>query len=193
MILEHDAKTFSTALLRVNFVLSLRWRRIWDDCIMHRFAMSIHTDDCTGMGFDYRGDALSNNLGIRFGVFRTCLKAIQLERLRYVSEEALWPFFDKHLGRFSTKTLADFRPKFLASFRPKLWPISDQKMPTWIGPMGLGEGPSDATLAFANFHGKLSQLSREAFPDLRAKPSRFWSKTKIRNQKRPRFCADERP
>ena len=174
MILEHDAKTFSTALLRVNFVLSLRWRRIWDDCIMHRFAMSIHTDDCTGMGFDYRGDALSNNLGIRFGVFRTCLKAIQLERFRYVSEEALWPFFDKHLGRFSTKTLADFRPKFLASFRPKLWPSSDQKNAHLDRAHGPWRGPlrRDASVckfsreAFPTFTGSLPRFASEAFPFL---------------------------
>ena len=44
--------------------------------------------------------------------------------------------------------------------------------------MGLGERPSDATLAFAIFFGKPSQFSRGAFPNLRAKPFIFCRKLK---------------
>ena len=132
--------------------------------------MPIHTDNCTGMGFDYQGNALSNNLGTRFQMFRTCLKAIQLKRLRSESQEALWPFFGKHLGRFSTKTLADFRPKFLVSFRPKPWPISDQKKLKLDSAHGPWRAPfwRDAGVrkflrgAFPIFTGSLARFSTEA-------------------------------
>ena len=149
--------------------------------------MPIHTDNCTGMGFDYQGDALSNNLGIRFRMFRTCLKAIQLKCFRSVSEKALWPFFDKPLGRFSTKILADFRPKFLVSFRPKPWPISDQKKikldgahEPWRAPIRRDAGVRNLFReAFPIFTGSLPKFARDAF--------HFLPKTKIRIQKRPRF------
>ena len=114
---------------RFSFTLAAdsRWLRFLNDCVTHRFTMPIYTDNCTAMGLNYQENALSKSLGNRFRVFRTCAKATQIQRLRDISEEALWPFFDQHLGRFSTKTLVDFRPRILVSFRPKPWPISDQK------------------------------------------------------------------
>ena len=87
-----------------------------------------------------------------------------------VFRQTFWPIFDQKFGRFSTKVLV--------GFRPKPWPISDQKTLNWIAPMGLGERPSDATLALAIFFGKPSQFSRGAFPNLRAKPFNFLRKLK---------------
>ena len=172
MISEHDATALSTASLGVNSALSMRWRRILDDCVMHWFTTPIYTDNCTGMGFGRQRDALSNNLGIRFRVFRACLEAINLQRLRCVSEVALWPFFDKHLGRFSTKPLADSRPKFLVSFRPKPWPISDQKNIQLDSAHGPWRAPlwRDADVrkflreAFPTFTRSLPMFASEAFP-----------------------------
>ena len=170
MIWENDATALSTASLGVNSVLSIRWRHILDHWVMHRFTMPIYIDNCTGMAFDYQRDALLNNLGIRFRVFRSCLKAVHSQRLRCVSEETLWPFFDQRLGRFSTKTLADFRPKFLVSFRPKLWPISDQKKLKLDSAHGPWRAPfwRDAGVrkflrgAFPIFTGSLARFSTEA-------------------------------
>ena len=59
--------------------------------------------------------------------------------------------------------------------------------------MGLGEPPSDATLALAIFFGKPSQFSRGAFPNLRAKPFIFCRKLKSESKIGYGFMVENRP
>ena len=92
----------------------------------------------------------------------------------------------KPCGRFSANILADFRPRLWPIFGQSFWSVFGQnfgrfptkKKSTWIAPMGLGEPPSDATLALAILFGKPFQFSRGAFPNLRAKPFIFYRKLK---------------
>ena len=59
--------------------------------------------------------------------------------------------------------------------------------------MGLGECPSDGTLAFAIFFGEPSKSSREAFPNLRAKPFIFCRKLKSESKIGHGFMVEKRP
>ena len=110
-----------------------------------------------------------------------------------VFRQTSWPNFDQNFGRFSAKILVRFRPKFWSVFGQNFGRFPTKKTLNWIAPMGLGERPFDATLAFANFYGEPSEFSREALPDFQPKLSFFLLKTKIRNQKQTRFCDENRP
>ena len=71
--------------------------------------------------------------GLRFGVFRTCLRAIQIEHLGGASGEAWrpcfgqkpWPIFDQKFGRISAKIFGQFSAKTLADFRHKKCSLLD--------------------------------------------------------------------
>ena len=107
----------------------------------------------------------------------------------------------KPCGRFSANILADFRPRLWPIFGQSFWSVFAQNLgrfPTkkklnWTAPMGLGETPSDATLALAIFFGKPSQFSRGAFPNLRAKPFIFFRKLKSESKIGHGFMVENRP
>ena len=175
---ELDGTALSLASLGMNTRLSLRWRRILHECVMHRFAIPIHIDTSTGLDVGYQRDALSNNLGSRFGVFRMCPKAFRLERLGGASGDGLWPFFGQTVGRFSAKLVDVFRPSFwtffvqnfgqfssntLSVFRPKYYFLfsfhggSQSSHPT------RPSRSSDFTGELPKFHGKPSQICARSY------------------------------
>ena len=100
-----------------------------------------------------------------------------------VFRQTSWPIFDQDFGRFSAKVLVRFRPKFWSDFGQNLGRFPTKKMPSWMAPTGLVKRPLDATLAVTNFYRKPSQLSRQAFRILRAKPFLFFCLRCARNQK----------
>ena len=110
-----------------------------------------------------------------------------------VFRQTSWPIFDQNFGRFSAKILVRFRPKFWSVFGQNLGRFPTKKTLNWIAPMGLGECPSDGTLAFAIFFGEPSKSSREAFPNLRAKPFIFCRKLKSESKIGHGFMVENRP
>ena len=129
-----------------------------------------------------------------------CPEAFWLERLGNASGDAFgrfsaklladfrpnfWPLFGQTFGRFSAKSLASFRPKPCPLFGQRTAlpanPAEPRKTPIWHA----AHGHQILRAAFPNFTGTLPKFAPEAIF--------FFPKTKNRNQKRTRFCDENRP
>ena len=129
-----------------------------------------------------------------------CPEAFWLERIGNASGDAFgrfsaklladfrpnfWPLFGQTFGRFSAKSLASFRPKPCPLFGQRTAlptiPAEPRRTPIWHA----AHGHQILRAAFPNFTGTLPKFAPEAIF--------FFPKTKIRNQKRTRFCDENRP